>query len=103
MQACQEGVYDVLFVDGIDLAHVLRKVNVMEALQKVGTIVAFANEPNETVTVDAIGNGYVLPTGTTLETWGDGEATKGVFTLAAAGHETTVVDQVFRGNPVGAG
>ncbi len=75
---CAAGNVGVLFVDGLDLVYSLpADINVKDALSKVGLVVAFANEPT-----DSIGsNTLVLPPGTTLETWGDNEAVKGRYTL----------------------
>jgi molybdopterin-containing oxidoreductase family iron-sulfur binding subunit len=83
LDACREGkTYDVLFIDGIDLAHVLPSgVEALSALNGVGTVVAFANEPNEMVNPAVLGSGFTLPPGSTLETWGDSEAYAGIHTI----------------------
>ena len=79
---CAAGNVGVLFMDDLDLAHALPgDVDVAGALSKVGTLVAFTNEPTDSLASSAI----VLPPGTTLETWGANEARDGWFTLQQPG------------------
>lgn len=79
---CAAGDVGVLFIDDLDLAHALPgDVDVAGALSKVGTLVAFTNEPTDTLSSAAI----VLPPGTTLENWGANEAREGWFTLQQPG------------------
>ncbi len=79
---CAAGAVDVLFMDDLDLAHAMPDgIDVMDALAKVGTLVAFANEPTDSLTPAA----FVLPPGTTLETWGANESQDGWFTLQQPG------------------
>jgi molybdopterin-containing oxidoreductase family iron-sulfur binding subunit len=75
---CAAGKVGVLFLDDLDIVHLLPgDVKVREALEKVGTLVVFTNEPMDSLLPKAI----VLPPGSTLETWGDGEGVLGRLTL----------------------
>ena len=67
----------VLFLDDLDVAYTTPGDMAKTALGSIGQIVAFQNEPSESLTDSAI----VLPPGTTLENWGDNESTKGLHTL----------------------
>jgi len=67
----------VLFLDGANPAFTMPSA----ASALSGTqVVAFANEGNDSVSGKAI----VLPPGSTLEAWGDAEATEGIHTLQQA-------------------
>ena len=71
---------DVLLLDGSDPAYFMPgDLKAAEALAKV-TVIAFANEPSDSLPANAI----VLPPGTTLESWGDGNARQGWHTLQPA-------------------
>ena len=75
---CAAGKVGVLLMDGLDLAHLLpTDLNTKTSLSKVDLFVAFENEPTDSLTENAL----VLPTGSTLETWGDGEEVAGRYTL----------------------
>ncbi|MDP6931698.1 MAG: 4Fe-4S dicluster domain-containing protein [Myxococcota bacterium] len=75
---CAAGNVNVLFVDGLDPAHALpAELGVLDALSKVALVVAFDNEASDSQVDGAL----VLPPGSTLETWGDGEAVVGIHTL----------------------
>lgn len=93
---CAAGNVGVLFLDGLDLAYAMpADLNVKDALSKVGLVVAFANEPN-----DSLGtNTLVLPPGSTLETWGDNEAVRGRHTLQQPAmmplHDTKAIGDVL--------
>jgi len=67
----------VLFLDDLDVVYATAGNAAKEALQSVGQVVAFQNEPSESLTPASI----VLPPGTTLENWGDNESTQGRHTL----------------------
>ena len=66
----------VLFLDGADPAYTMPADAGLSGTQ----VVAFANEPSDSIS----GNAIVLPPGSTLETWGDAEATEGIHTLQQA-------------------
>ncbi len=95
---CAAGNVGVLFLDGLDLAYAMpADLNVADALSKVGLVVAFANEPD-----DSLGaNTLILPPGTTLETWGDNEAVRGRHTLQQPAmlplHDTRATGEVLLG------
>ena len=75
---CASEKVGVVFLDGVDLAHVMPKdLDAKGALSKAGLVVAFSNEPMDSMG----GNTLVLPPGTTLETWGDNESVRGRHTL----------------------
>jgi Fe-S-cluster-containing dehydrogenase component/anaerobic selenocysteine-containing dehydrogenase len=67
----------VLFIDDLDIAYTTPASIGKSAIGQVGQVISFANEPNESLTNGAI----VLPAGSTLESWGDNEATVGRHTL----------------------
>jgi molybdopterin-containing oxidoreductase family iron-sulfur binding subunit len=67
----------VLFLDELDVAYATPGSAAKTALASVGQIVAFQNEPSESLTDSSI----VLPPGTTLENWGDNESIIGRHTL----------------------
>ena len=67
----------VLLVDDLDIAFTTPQSIGKAALGKVGQVISFGNEPSETLTDSAI----VLPSGSTLESWGDNEAILGRNTL----------------------
>ena len=67
----------VLFLDELDLVYTTPGSTAKDALALVAQIVAFQNEPSESLTNSSI----VLPTGTTLENWGDNESIIGRHTL----------------------
>ncbi|MGB0640468.1 MAG: hypothetical protein ACPGTU_14105, partial [Myxococcota bacterium] len=85
----------VLFIDELDLVFATPGSAASEALAKVGQVVAFTNEPNESLTQNAI----VLPPGTTLENWGDNESVLGRYTLQQPGmkslHDTMSTGDVL--------
>ena len=78
--ACKDGKVGVLFLDGADPVYALPPGLAAEAALAGVQLVAFSNEPNDTLNAKAI----VLPSGTTLETWGDAEATVHWHTLQQA-------------------
>jgi len=67
----------VLFLDELDIVYTTPGSTAKDALALVAQIVAFQNEPSESLTESSI----VLPTGTTLENWGDNESIMGRHTL----------------------
>jgi Fe-S-cluster-containing dehydrogenase component/anaerobic selenocysteine-containing dehydrogenase len=67
----------VLFLDELDVVYTTPGSAAKDALAKVGQIIAFQNEPSESLNAAAI----VLPPGTTLENWGDNESIQGRHTL----------------------
>jgi len=67
----------VLFLDELDVVYTTPGSAAKEALAAVGQVVAFQNEPSESLNSQSI----VLPTGTTLENWGDNESILGRHTL----------------------
>lgn len=67
----------VLFLDELDVAYATPGNAAKDALSKIGQIVAFQNEPSESLNASAI----VLPPGSTLENWGDNESITGRHTL----------------------
>lgn len=78
LEACNAGQVGVLFIDDLDPVYNLpADSGAREALDKVDALVVFANEPTDSINAKAL----VLPTGTALERWGDGEAVKGIYTL----------------------
>ena len=75
---CKAGKVGVLFLDGLDPVFSMPSdVDVKGALEAVGQLVVFANEPNDSIPAKAL----VLPPGTFLENWGDNEAIAGRHTL----------------------
>jgi Fe-S-cluster-containing dehydrogenase component/anaerobic selenocysteine-containing dehydrogenase len=92
LAACKAGEVGVLFMDDLDPVHALPPgAGAAEALAAVGKLVAFANEPSDSLAASAI----VLPPGSTLETWGANEAQHGWYTLQQPGmkplHDTRAV------------
>lgn len=85
----------VLFIDELDVVFATPGSAASEALAKVGQVVAFTNEPNESLTQNAI----VLPPGTTLENWGDNHSIVGRYTLQQPGmkrlHDTMSTGDVL--------
>jgi molybdopterin-containing oxidoreductase family iron-sulfur binding subunit len=80
VKACGAGEVGVLFLDGADPAYALpAELGAADALGRT-KVIAFANEPNDSLGAGAI----VLPPGSTLETWGDAEAMSGWHTLQQA-------------------
>ncbi len=80
LQDAAAGKIGVLFLDGADPAFTMpADVNAGAALA-AAQVVAFANEPSDSIS----GNAIVLPPGTTVETWGDAEAQADVHTLQQA-------------------
>lgn len=77
---CKAGKVGVLFLDGADPVYQLPPELEAEAALAGVQIVAFANEASDSINGKAI----VLPPGSTLETWGDAEATTGWHTLQQA-------------------
>lgn len=72
------GKIGVLFLDGSDpVFNAPGDAGAKAALAGVDLVVAFANEPNDSLQA----NTMVLPPGTTLENWGDSEAIRGRHTL----------------------
>lgn len=96
--ACAAGSVGVLFVDDLDLVYAMpADLNVRDALAKVDLVVAFANQPTDTLSTNTL----VLPPGTTLEAWGDNEAIRGRYTLQQPAmlplHDTRSVGDVLLG------
>ncbi len=77
---CKAGKVGVLFLDGADPVYQLPAELGAEAALAGVQIIAFSNEPSDSLNAKAI----VLPPGTTLESWGDAEATTGWHTLQQA-------------------
>lgn len=72
------GNVGVLFLDGLNPVFDLPADDAAaDALKKVGLMVQLSDEPNESSTDTAL----IMPTGSSLETWGDGEAIRGVHVL----------------------
>ena len=70
----------VLFLDDTDLVFQLGKtLDVAGALKKFGAVVHFVNDPNDSISSEA--NCFVVPKGTSLETWGDAETFVGNYVL----------------------
>jgi molybdopterin-containing oxidoreductase family iron-sulfur binding subunit len=79
---CAAGTVGVLFIDDLDLAHIMPgSIDVMGALEKVGTLVGFVNESTDSLTPSAL----VLPNPSSLEGWGGHEAATGWFTMQQPG------------------
>ena len=74
---CAAGKIGVLFLDELDVAFATPGSAAKAALDKVDLVVAFTNEPSDSLPANAL----VLPPGTTLENWGDNEALVGRHTL----------------------
>lgn len=74
------GKVGVVFLDGADPAFTMPAAAKAAAALDNTTVVAFANEPSDSLGSKAI----VLPPGTTLESWGDAEAKAHVHTLQQA-------------------
>lgn len=78
LEECKAGKVGVLFLDDLDpVFNLPADVGAADALSKVDHLVIFANEPTDSVSAKAL----VLPPGTALERWGDGEDVKGRYTL----------------------
>jgi molybdopterin-containing oxidoreductase family iron-sulfur binding subunit len=70
----------VLFLEDTDLVFQFGKaMDVNAALEKFGAVVHFLNESNDTLSDST--NSYVIPTGTSFETWGDAEVFTGNYVL----------------------
>ncbi len=96
IDACAAGKVDVLLIDGLDPVFSMpADAGAADALSKVGTVVHFADEPNDSITAAH----WVLPPGSTLESWGDTEAHADVHTLQQAAmnplHETRPIGDVL--------
>ena len=93
----------VLFLDEVDVAYTTPGTLANDALLAVGQVVAFQNEPSESLTETTI----VLPPGTTLENWGDNEAVYGRHTLQQPSmtgiHDTRCTGDVLLGLAQGLG
>jgi len=74
---CAAGKVGVLMLDNLDVVYATPGDTAKAALAKVGTLVAFANEPSDSLNQNTL----ILPPGTTLERWGDNEAILGRHTL----------------------
>jgi Fe-S-cluster-containing dehydrogenase component/anaerobic selenocysteine-containing dehydrogenase len=74
---CAAGKIGVLFLDDLDVVHTTPGDTAKNALVNVDQVVAFANEPNDSLTDGTL----ILPPGTTLERWGDNEAYRGRHTI----------------------
>ncbi len=78
LDTCRKGQLKVLFIDDLDLVYNLpASMDVQAALAKVEHLVLLTNEPGDS----ALGKAWVLPPGTTVENWGDGNVRAGVYTL----------------------
>ncbi len=78
LEQCRKGQVKVLFIDDLDLVFNLpAELDVRGALDSVSTVVVLSNEPNDTT----VGKVWVLPPGTTQETWGDGHVRAGIHVL----------------------
>lgn len=79
---CAAGKVGVLFMDDLDLAHILPgDVDVRGALENVGTVVAFVDEATDSLVSSAV----VLPVGSSLENWGALVGHDAWFTLQQPG------------------
>ena len=75
---CRSGKVKVLFIDDLDpVFNLPPEAKAAEALAKVGTLVVLTNEPSEST----LPNAWVLPPGSTVEAWGDGNVRTGHYTL----------------------
>jgi molybdopterin-containing oxidoreductase family iron-sulfur binding subunit len=82
LEDARAGKVGVLFVDGVNPVYNLpASDNVGEALDAVGLLVQFANEPDDSSRPKAL----VLPPGSGLEDWGDAAIIAGVHSLQQPG------------------
>ena len=66
---------------GVDLGYVFsEKSGMKQALAGVKNLIVFSNEKNDGIVDSAL----VLPLGTSLEKWGDSEATLGIHSISQA-------------------
>jgi molybdopterin-containing oxidoreductase family iron-sulfur binding subunit len=78
LDEAKEGKVGVLFIDGINpVFNLPAEAGAADALKAVDLVVQLANEVDESTNEKTL----VLPTGTSLETWGDGEPVAGVHVL----------------------
>ncbi len=78
LEDARAGNVGVLFLDGVNPVYNLPSAdNAGEALDKVGTLVQFANEPDDSSRPKTL----LLPTGSGLECWGDAAIIAGVHSL----------------------
>ncbi len=81
LNAVQGAKGGTLFIDGVDLGYVFsEKSGMKQALASVQNLIVFSNEKNDGV----VDNALVLPVGTSLEKWGDAEATVGIHSISQA-------------------
>ena len=72
---------NTVFIDDIDLAYAFSSdAKVADTLGKIKNVIIFANESNESVTANAL----VLPSGTSLEKWGDSNVKTGLYSISQA-------------------
>lgn len=98
LEDCAAGKVKVLFIDDLDpVFNLPTGIDVAAALAKVETLVVFANEENES-TVDGA---WVLPPGTTVETWGDATARTGHYVVQQQAmrplHDTRALGDILLG------
>ncbi len=78
IEDAKAGRIGALFIDDLDPAYLLPPdTGAAEALAKVDQLIAFVNEPTDSLVDGAL----VLPPGTVLENWGDAESFRGIYTL----------------------
>ena len=97
---CAAGKVGVLFLDGIDPIYLLPAgAGASDALAKVGQVVAFANESNDSLVSGAL----ALPPGSSVEAWGDSSLWDGVYTLQQPAmrplHDTRGIGDVLLASP----
>ncbi len=76
------GKIGVLFIDGANpVYHLASDDKAREALEAVDVVVQFADETDDST----VGKAILLPTGTSLETWGDASASAGIHVVQQPG------------------
>ena len=98
LKASAAGQVGVLFLDDVDPVYAIptsADLDPAKALAQADLLVAFSNEPSDSLTASAL----VLPPGSTLESWGDGEETVGLHTLQQPAmvplHDTRAIGDIL--------
>ena len=72
---------NTVFIDNLDLVYAFSSdAKLGEALGKIKNVIFFGNESNETVSTKTL----VLPSGTSLEKWGDSNVRAGLYSISQA-------------------
>lgn len=72
---------NTVFIDDLDLVYSFSPdAKVSEALGKIKNVVLFSAEKNDSVSPNTL----VIPTGTSLEKWGDSNSTTGLYSISQA-------------------